>query len=45
MQTQDFVSGMSILDGMFRGGNKGGEREGSKGTGEGQAWENRRKTG
>lgn len=39
------VSGKSNLDGMFRGGNKGGEREGSRGTGEEQVWENRQKMG
>lgn len=40
---QETASGKSILDGMFRRGNKGGEREGSRGTGEEQAWENRGK--
>lgn len=33
-EAQYGMRGKSILDGIFKGGNKGGEREESKGTGE-----------
>lgn len=44
LQEQDSLLGKSILDGMLREGNKGGEREGSIGTGEKQTQENRGET-
>lgn len=44
LQEQGYLLGKSILDGMFREGNKGGERERASGFGEKQVQENKGKT-